>query len=391
MNEELLATEVQDFIYTNKSVDVRAVSLGKSPFPGVTARELATQIKGHQTALVKFPTWAETPGIYYPPTLNLEQASSERLGQYKAGLVGGGVLVDLTGGFGVDSFCFSQRVERVHYCERDTALAAVASHNFRRLGADRIEVHPGDGLRALKDIASGEGRIDWIYLDPSRRREGGGRVFRLEDYQPPVASLLPELFQYSRNILLKTAPMLDLTEGGKQLGNVREVHVVGYQNEVKELLWWLQKDWEGPGDLIAADLKYPQPPLRFSPAEENQASATYSEPLPFLYEPNACLLKAGAFKTVAARYGLHKLHPHTHLYTSGSRIPFPGRRFEIREVLPYKPGKLPFRKANVSARNFPESVARIRRRNRIADGGDTYLFFVRCLDESLRVLVASPV
>ncbi len=390
-NQQLLNPEVQDFIKSKEKADILAVSLGKSPFGGVAPHELATQVKGRQTALSKFPTWARTPGIYYPPTLNLEQASSEKLGRYKAGLVGGGVLVDLTGGFGVDSFCFSQRAQKVHYCERDASLAAIAAHNFGQLGAAGIEVHPGDGLEALKSIASGEASIDWIYLDPSRRREGGGRVFRLQDYQPPVASLLPGLYKYSRDILLKTAPMLDLKEGGKQLGPVREVHVLGYQNEVKELLWWLQEDWEGPADLIAADLSTSLPPLRFSEGAESLASPLWSEPLSYLYEPNACLLKAGAFKSVAVHYGLYKLHPHTHLYTSGSLLPFPGRRFEIREVLPYKPGKLPFRKANVSARNFPEPVARIRKRNRIADGGDTYLFFVRCLDESLRVLVGAPV
>lgn len=391
MNTKTLNIEVQVFIKENLNSDIAAISLKKSPFPGVSSQELAVQIRGMRTAAVKLPTWYATPGIYYPPTLNMEQASSEPLAHYKAGLIGGGVLVDLTGGFGVDSYFFSKGFKKVHYCERDTGLAQIAAHNFDRLGAHNIEVHVGDGLNILEEIASGKEAIDCIYLDPSRRGKGGKRVFRLSDYQPPVAEILPRLFLAGRQVLLKTAPMLDLTEGQKLLGNVREVHVVGLQNEVRELLWWLDKEWIAPPEIIASDLFYPHPALRFSESSEADSQAVFSMPKKYLYEPNACMLKAGAFKTAALRYDLSKLHPSTHLYTSQSLVPFPGRRFEIKQTHPYKPGKLAFRKANVSTRNFPESVAVIRKRNRISDGGNTYLFFIRCMDESLRVLVAEPV
>jgi hypothetical protein len=185
--------------------------------------------------------------------------------------------------------------------------------------------------------------------------------------------------------------MLDLTEGIKQLKSVREIHIAGMHNEVKEILWWLEKGWTSPPVLVASDLDYPSHSLRFATAEESTCEAAYSLPAQYLYEPNACMLKAGAFKTAAHKYGLFKLHPSTHLYTAATPVAFPGRRFEIKSVLPYKPGKLPFRKANVSSRNFPESVATIRKRNRIADGGTTYLFFVRCLDDSLCVLETIPV
>ena len=184
--------------------------------------------------------------------------------------------------------------------------------------------------------------------------------------------------------------MLDLTEGIKQLGRVREIHIAGLHNEVKELLWWLEEAWTSPPVLIATDLYHPSLSLRFTAAEESTCEAEYRMPMQFLYEPNACILKAGAFKTAAHRYGLFKLHPSTHLYTAPSLVPFPGRRFEVRAILPYKPGKLPYRKANVSSRNFPESVAAIRKRNQIADGGTTYLFFVRCMDDSLCVLETTP-
>ncbi|MDX1333690.1 MAG: class I SAM-dependent methyltransferase, partial [Robiginitalea sp.] len=262
----------------------------------------------------------------------------------------------------------------------------IAAHNFERLGVRNIQVHPGDGMDRLQALTSGETDIDWIYLDPSRRGRGGRRVFRLSDCEPPVVELLPQLFSASRYVLLKTAPMLDLTEGIKQLGNVREVHVVGVHNEVKELLWWLEREWTEPPELIAVDLNYPDQPMRFTASEESTTEVSFEMPLKYLYEPNACMLKAGAFKTAARAYELYKLHPSTHLYTSQALVPFPGRRFEIKALMPYKPGKLPYRKANVSSRNFPESVAAIRKRNRIADGGSLYLFLVRCMDDSLCVL-----
>ena len=390
MNKEILNPKVQSFIEKNLKTSITKVSLAKSPFKGVSSQELATQIKGRKTAIEKLPTWSATQGIYYPPSLNLEQASSEGLARYKAGLVKGKVLVDLTGGFGVDSYVFSKRFEKVHYCERNADLAGIASHNFRQLGARNVQVHTGDGMAILEELASQGEDIDWIYLDPSRRGSGGKRVFRLSEYEPPVAELLPRLFAHSRDVLLKTAPMLDLTEGINQLGSVREVHIAGMHNEVKELLWWLEKEWTNPPVLIATDLKYPSHALRFTGSEESACEAVFRMPMKYLYEPNACILKAGAFKTAALQYDLFKLHPSTHLYTAPSLVPFPGRRFEIKAVLPYKPGKLPYRKANVSSRNFPESVAVIRKRNRIKDGGTTYLFFVRCMDDSLCVLETIP-
>jgi hypothetical protein len=391
LNDQLLKSDVQRFIIENINTDVLSVTLGKSPFPGITSQELAQQLNGCKKALKKLPLWHQTPGIYYPPSLNLEQSSSEATARYKAGLVSGEVLVDLTGGFGVDDYFFSRRFREVHYCEQSEPLAEIASHNFKKLGAENIHVHKGDGVGMLAGILKRSGRADCIYLDPSRRKADRSRVFRLEDCQPPVLDILPELLEASPNLLLKTSPLLDLAEGEKKLQFVREIHVVGVKNEVKELIWWLRKGSVAPAERVVLDLHYSTDPLRFSTAEEAGAEIEFSLPMRYLYEPNASMLKAGSFKLIARRYGLFKLHPHTHLYTSDSLITFPGRRFEIQKFLAYKPGKLGFRKANVSTRNFPETVARIRKRNRIRDGGNTYLFFTRCIDESLKVLCCEPV
>jgi len=368
-----------------------AISLAKSPFPGVLSRELAGQLSGRKKARTKLPFWYNQPGIYYPPLLNLEQASSERTGRYKATLIEGDTLLDLTGGSGIDTFLMRGAFREVHYVERNPDLAQIAAHNFKILGGQNIRVHQGDALALLQrglmeGKPSGQPSFDWIYLDPSRRKENRRKVFLLEDCEPPLPEVLPELFRVSENIMVKTSPMLDITEGIRQLKHVREVHIVAVGNEVRELIWLLEKGYTKDAVRIAVDLKTDFPPFRFYAPGEVVAEAPFSNPLEYLYEPNAAILKAGGFKSIAAHYHLHKIHLNTHLYTSDSCIAFPGRRFKILQDLEYKPGKLPYTQANVSTRNFPESVATLRKRNRIKDGGETYLFFVRSFDESLRVL-----
>ena len=391
MNKHLVTSDIQDFLFKNPDLDPLAVSLGKSPFPGVSPGELAGQLSGRKKARTKLPFWYGQPGIYYPPLLNLEQASSERTGRYKASLIQGDTLLDLTGGSGIDTFLMREAFREVHYVERNPDLAQIASHNFEVLGGKNIRVHQGDALALMQgDLMEGKPfghhSFDWIYLDPSRRKENRRKVFLLEDCEPPLPEILPELFKVSKNIMVKTSPMLDITEGIRQMRNVREVHIVAVGNEVRELIWLLQKGYTQDTERIAVDLKSGFSPFRFYASQELVAEAPFSDPMEYLYEPNAAILKAGGFKSIAARFQLNKIHLNTHLYTSDSCIAFPGRRFKILQDVEYKPGKLPYTKANVSTRNFPESVATLRKRNRIKDGGETYLFFVRSADESLRVL-----
>ena len=382
----MLKAEVQEYIFQNSDADPVQVSLGKSPFEGVSSRELAQQIGGRKKIRTKLPFWFEQRGIYYPPSVNLEQTSSEITGRYKASIASGKKLLDMTGGSGIDTYLMSGGFNEVHYVERQAELAEIAAHNLGILRAENIKVFTGDALDYLSMLPE-DGIYDWIFLDPSRRKKDRSKVFLLEDCEPPLPDILPVLFNSGHNILIKTSPMLDISQGIKLLQNVREVHVVAVGNEVREILWWLQKGYEGETETVAIDLKANQQSFRFKSSEEFGAQSRYSLPKLFLYEPHAALLKSGAFKWVGLQYGLDKLHLNTHLYTSAELVEFPGRRFKINENLPYKPGKLPFKKANVSVRNFPESVARIRKRNRIQDGGDTFLFFVRTFDEALRVLV----
>ena len=367
-----------------------SVALKKSPFTGVKPSEIAQQLAGLQKARKKLPTWFACPGIYYPPTLNLEQCSSEPTARYKARLASGETLLDLTGGFGVDSYFFAKRFAQVHYCELNPDLAEIASHNFGQLGAGNITVHPKSGLEVFEALRKAGIRPDWIYADPSRRTAKGGRAVTLEDYQPDIPAHLDELLAGTDNILLKTSPMLDLVAGSRSLKHIREVHAVAVDNEVRELLWWLQPGYEGPCTRVALDLGKGAP-LRFTLEEEGAAQCSYSLPLAYLFEPHAALMKAAPFCLLGERTGLWKLHPHTHLYTSEELVSFPGRRFRIRDVLPYKAGKLPFQKAHVATRNFPERVEVIRKRTGIKPGGDTYLFFVKTADETLKVLVTEAV
>ena len=380
MNKSILNTGVQNFIHNFSSNDILSVALKKSPFAKVTSRELAQQLTSRKKCENKLSEWFQKEGIYYPDKLHIEQASSEQTARYKSHLVSGHSLADLTGGMGVDSYYFSRRMAQVFYFETKTELAEISRHNFKVLGADNIHVCAGDGVAALKD----RGRVyDWIYLDPSRRAQGNRRIFRLEEGMPNVLEILPLLLSKADNILLKTAPMLDIQEGMRALQHVVSIHIVAVKNEVKELLWILGNSAETEPEIVAVNLgREQEEPFSFKLSEEKAYESIFSPPQQYLYEPNAALLKAGAFKTIGVHSGLAKLHPHSHLYTGGDIRPFPGRRFKIKAVHPYSK-KIHFKKANISTRNFPLSVAALRKKHRISEGGDSYIFFSKIVEEQL--------
>ena len=383
MNKSILNTGVQDFINNYKNADILSVALKKSPFASVSSRELAEQITSRKKCEKKLPTWFKTPGIFYPESLAVEQASSEQTAQYKASLVSGKTLVDLSGGMGVDSYYFSQQIDQLTYCEINPSLAEITAHNFQVLGANNIDVKHGDGMRFLHENKK---TYDWIYVDPARRGKQKQRVFRLEDGKPDVIEHLQLLLDRAGKILLKTAPMLDIQQGLRDLQNVSQIHVVSVRNEVKELLWVLNKSQDKEPEIITVNLKKEEKQVfTFLPSMEKATSSSFSNPLQFLYEPNAAILKAGAFKLVGERYGLHKLNVNSHLYTSEELIDFPGRTFHIQTVYPYSK-KLPFRKANVATRNFPIKADALSKKHRIRSGGDDYLFFTKNKEDKLLVI-----
>jgi len=364
-----------------------SVLLKKSNFDAISSKELAQQIEGKKKCAVKLPTWFRTAEIYFPSKLNIEQSSSENTAIYKAGLLSGKSLLDVTGGFGVDGYFFSQRIPEVILCEISKELSEITAHNLKVLGADGIKIVNTDGIEYLK---KSDKIYDWIYIDPSRRDKTKGKVFKLSDCSPDITEHLDLLKEKSKAILLKTSPLLDIAMGLKELKSVEEIHVVALNNDVKEILWVLKDQYLAEPLIKTINIKKPRDEFfAFKRSSEYLTKSDFSGPLDFLYEPNAAILKAGAFKTIGNEFHLKKLHEHTHLYTSEKLVKFPGRVFKILSVNPYNKksiAALNIGKANVTIRNFPISVADIRKKHKIPEGGELYLFFVKDLNNKLQIL-----
>lgn len=323
----------------------------------------------------------------FPFGLSLEQASSETTARFKAGLFSGKTMADLTGGMGVDTFFFSRQFESVVYVEQNAVLLEATRRNFNRLGVRNTEF---EHQTAEDFLAHTSNTFDLIYLDPARRNEHKGKVFQLADCTPDVLKIKDLLLEKSPRVLLKAAPLLDLKLAAAQLGQVTHIWVVAAAGDCREVLYLLERN-PMPTERIpitavsleskALELEDVEPTstFEFSWEEEQQAAPPYSAPLQFLYEPNPAILKAGAFRSFAHRFGLAKLHANTHLYTSMAHLPeAPARIFAIEQVCKYdRKAVLPYvptGKANIACRNFPDNPAQVRSKLGLVDGGDHYLF-----------------
>lgn len=392
MNKNILNTGVQHFINYNLTTDIVSVLLKRVSFEGVDTKELVQQIEAKNKCRSKLPTWFQTEGIFYPDKLNIEQTSSESTAQYKANLVSGKTLVDLTGGYGVDSYFFSKKTTQVTHCEINKDLSEIAAYNYEILGVKNVECMPTNGLDFINKTVQ---QFDWIYIDPSRRNDAKGKVFMLSDCLPDVPNNLSLLFENAPHILIKTSPLLDFTIGINELQFVKEIHVVAVKNEVKELLWILEKGFLGDFSIKTINFNTEgEETFEFDWVDEKRNISQFGLPQTYLYEPNAAILKSGAFRTIGNSFGLKKLHEHSHLYTSDTLVDFPGRSFRIEETVPYNKKalqQLGIRKANVTTRNFPDSVEHIRKKHKIKDGGDIYLFFTTSNDGNYMVLQCSKI
>lgn len=387
----ILQEEIQDFIRNHESENPATLALKKNPFPSVAMPEIIAQIEGRKKAKTKLPSWYNSKNIIYPAKLSIEQTSSEKTASYKAGLIEGGSLIDLTGGFGVDDFYFADHFQQVFHCEADEKLSSIAAHNFEVMGKKNVYFYQGKSEQLLNKL---QRNYDWIYIDPSRRSQSRGKVFLLRDCEPNVAELIDFYFRFSGKILIKTAPLLDLHAGLKELKFVRFIHIVAVENEVKELLWQIEKDFNKTPTIIAINLKTEQTDS-FSFQMDSLAVCTFTLPKRFLYEPNAALMKSAGFGEICTRLQVAKLHAHSHLFSSDTAIDFPGRTFEIIESIPYRKHemsiKLSGKKANISVRNFPETVEQVRIKWKIADGGDLFCFFTTNLHEEKIVLICKKI
>ena len=236
---ELLAEEVQKFIVENTDADLVKLALQKNPFPQLDWPKILNQIAARKKATLKLPTWFSHPNIIYPTKISVEQTSSEITAKYKASLVNASSLIDLTGGFGVDTYYFTKNINLVTHCEINPELSAIVAHNFDVLNVENCLFEIGDSTKILRDNAK---QFEWIYVDPSRRNDSKGKVFLLSDCAPDVPELLNLYFEHSNKIMIKTAPLLDISAGISELTNVTNIHIVAVENDVKELLWILEKN-----------------------------------------------------------------------------------------------------------------------------------------------------
>jgi 16S rRNA G966 N2-methylase RsmD len=345
------------------------------------------QISARQKAGKKLPEWTANADLIFPASISLEQSSSEVTAKHKAENLSGYLMIDLTGGFGVDSFYLSQGFERAIYCERQTELFQISKHNLEQLepskgmkplegGSSKFEFYEGDGLEFLQETNL---HFDLIYADPARRGSGNQKLYKLQDCEPDVVSAWALLKQKADKVLLKVSPMLDLTQAWSELPDIQKIRVVSVKNEVKEvLLFWEKTEEVDAKKIEVVDLESHFPKFEFDPKEEETAKSKFGDAEKFLVEPLSGILKAGAFSLFGERFGLRKLEKNSHLYT-GDSIPkeIPGRVFEIiREVSPKKQeikSLFPLGKVNVICRNYVTGAEDLKKKLGLKDGGEDYL------------------
>ena len=355
------------------------------------------QVEGRERTADKLPTFAAIDDWWYPVRLSCEQCSSEATARYKASILpsfqggDGGRLLDLTGGYGVDTYFLSEHFDHTDYVEQNAELCRIAAHNFQRPTptlpkGKEIHVHNTTAEEFLKDHLSAISNhlYDLIFLDPARRDSYGGKVFRLEDCTPNVVELLPALLTHGKRIMIKLSPMLDITQAVTTLSQVTwDIYVVAIKNEVKEVLLLSG----GSGRITAIDLSKKEQAFTFTREEESVSEAVCQSEgrsvlcqtqSVYLYEPNAAILKAGAYKLVAQRFGLQKLDINTHLYCSEELVAdFPGRVWKVKEPTPTLPKGKEIKQANVLVRNYPLTAEQLKKKLHLRDGGTAYVIGCR--------------
>ena len=374
------------FIRQHQDDDIRQLALRGTKDPEVNLAFALQQIDGHRRALEKLPSWAAIEGIVYPPHLSMEQCSSEQTARYKAEVAGSGEsFVDLTAGFGVDSAFIAQRFKKAVCVELQPELCAISSANLQLLGLRQIEVVNGNGIDYLHTMPP----ADLVFIDPARRDEHGGRTYGIADCTPNVLEMIDELLTKAQRVMIKLSPMLDWRKAVEDIGKqyVSAVHIVSVNNECKELLIELKR-WKGEEvkemKVVCVNLLSDGSEERFEfDAQTPSPIKTFHYSLftfHFLYSPNASVMKAGCFDLLAERFGVMPLHVNSHLFVSDVRVSdFPGRAFIIEKTTTMNKRELKeslagMTQANIAVRNFPLSVADLRKRLKLQDGGDTYIF-----------------
>ena len=369
--------------------DVQQLALQRNRFPQLSDtdfRFLIQQVEGRQRTKDKLPSFAQIEDWWYPVRLSCEQCSSEATARYKAALIAPlqpDVLIDLTAGYGVDTFFMAEHAQEAHYVERNPELCHIAQHNFS-LARPHIRVH---NTTAEEFLASSPHLLSphrLIYLDPARRSQSGGKVFRIEDCEPNVTEILPTLRELTSHIMIKFSPMLDITAAMRALGHDWDTHIVAVNNEVKEVLILT-----GKGRIYAVNICATHTDsFVFNDEEEKKAQVSFASDIEqYIYEPNAAIIKAGAYRLIGERYGIKKLDTNTHLYTSDKLLPdFPGRKWQVQEVLTKHSTLNTKLKYSILTRNYPLSPDQVRKKLKLQDGDDLYIVGARLQGKPVLVL-----
>ena len=382
MIDKLLSPEVQTYIKDHRHDDPFLLSLRHKKGGDFPLREAINQLHSLQKAESKLPSWVSIENIVWPAPVSIEQASSEITARFKATLVNGKSFVDLTGGMGVDCIFFANHFEEAHYVESDEELCNLARHNFGMLGFRHIQIHNLTAETFLEDC---QRKFDAVYIDPSRRSDNK-KVFKINECAPNLYEILPKCKMISNQILVKLSPLVDLSFLIKEFQPFT-IWSIAVKNEVKEVLCLIQNGNTHQVRIEAVHMTADgdRREFKFLHHKESEAKSEFSFPLAYLYEPDASILKAGAFKLIGNHFGLKKLHQHTHLYTSHEIIQdFPGRIFSIMEELKLDKKEIlaaiPDKKINVLTRNFPLTPAQLKMKFDLADGGEHFLIGTTLMD-----------
>ena len=381
----LLSDDVQAFIRQHINADINQLLLKKSPFSNVSIQEIVQQIKGRKTAQKKFPFLMEDH-LVFPPNLNLEQASSQSTAEYKSKNLIGKSFLDLTSGFGIDAYFLSQNFEEVTLVEQNYDLIKIVEHNWKVLNrkANFINQNLEEYIESLREPKTDTyTKFDVIYLDPARRDQNNKKKFLLEDLSPNLLEIEEKLRSISDKIIVKLSPLIDISYLVSELKNINEIKIIAVRNEVKELVLIMEnkekKEKSKDTKITCVNLESDEPEFSFFINEEKNASSEFSESSNFLYIPNNSILKAGAFNIISEKFGLKKLHPNTHFYTSENKIEsFPGRVLKVEKI----DGK-DLKKNdqfNIVSKNYPLKPDEIKKKYKLKDGGKNYLIFTQSIN-----------
>jgi 16S rRNA G966 N2-methylase RsmD len=379
--------QTQNFIFRHINDDSHLLALRAKSNPEINIDFALAQIAARRQAKEKIPSWYSNSELVFPPKLSVEQCSSEATAQYKADLCKGENFADLTGGSGIDFSFMSQNFKHSFYVEKDEYLSKLAKHNFDVLGLKNIEIINCNSKIFLESSVN----FDWIYIDPSRRNANSKKEILIENCSPNILDIKDIVLKKSKNVLIKLSPVFDIAELKRKLSNIRQIHVVAVKNECKELLVNLERNCDIDNIEIVCVNITDRGKHIFSFNSDNEKNLEYDfvqNVRKYLYEPNSAIQKSGGFKSIAQKFGLKAINANSKIYTSNAFVnDFYGRIFIVENVFSFnktevRAGLKNIKKANIAVRNFPLSVADLRKKLSIDEGGDVYLFATTLFDGS---------